>query len=84
MRVVMWYMAHLVLMAGPVGVVTLVVIMSLATTVPAYVEGFASLGVMAAVVTPSAQVFIKLGVIGPGVVKVVITTLDFVCSHELS
>ena len=66
------------------GVVALVIVMSPAMAIPAYIEGLAVDHVMAATVAPGAGVFGKARVVSPGVVKVVVALLDFVGRHDFS
>jgi hypothetical protein len=66
------------------GGVALLIIMSPVSTVPAHVEGFASLGVVVTALAPVASVLHKAGVVSPRVIKVVTAVLDFIHSHDFS
>ena len=49
----------------------------------AQVEGFAALGVVAALTAPAACVVLNVGAVGPGVVEDVVAFMDLFCGHGI-
>ena len=82
--VVLWDLACLVNVAALVTAVAVFIEVPELVVELAQVEGFAALGVMAALTAPTAGVELDVEAISQGVIKDIVTVADFFSGHGVS